>query len=112
MPLTTLFLLSGRAGYAYDPHAFHCHSIAVVLSPTMDDLSRQIEACKGRIANVRTLIGMMRATGEPTARAEQQLAREMAFLRTLEDIRSEKDSAALEDAADTPAPPGRSRTVQ
>ena len=65
------------------------------LSPTMsDDLEQQIAACKLRIANVRTVIGMMRAMGEPIAQAEQQLALELAFLCTLEDIRSEKESAA------------------
>ena len=65
------------------------------LSPTMpDDLAKQIAACKSRIANVRTVIGMMRAMGEPIAEAEQQLVLELAFLRTLEDIRSEKESAA------------------
>ena len=65
------------------------------LSPSMpDDLTQQIAACKLRIANVRTVIGMMRAMGEPIAEAEQQLVLELAFLRTLEDIRSEKESAA------------------
>ena len=70
------------------------------LSPTMpDDLAKQIAACKSRIANVRTVIGMMRAMGEPIAEAEQQLALELAFLRTLEDIRSEKESAAQDEEA-------------
>lgn len=59
-----------------------------------DDLAKQIAACKSRIANVRTVIGMMRAMGEPIAEAEQQLVLELAFLRTLEDIRCEKESAA------------------
>jgi len=62
-----------------------------------DDLSRQIEACKSRIATVRSLIGAMQAAGEPTQEAEQQLAREVAFLRTLEDIRSEKELSAEPD---------------
>jgi hypothetical protein len=71
-----------------------------------DDLVQQIAACKSRIANVRTVIGMMRAMGEPTAEAEQQLALELAFLRTLEDIRSEKESAAQgeEETAKSDAP--------
>jgi hypothetical protein len=66
-----------------------------------DDLAQQIAACKSRIANVRTVIGEMRAMGEPIAEAEQQLALELAFLRTLEDIRSEQESAAEgEEATD------------
>ena len=71
-----------------------------------DDLSRQIEACKSRIASVRSCIGAMQAAGEITAEAEQQLAREVAFLRTLEDIRSEKElSAEAEaDASEAPKP--------
>jgi len=63
-----------------------------------DDLSRQIEASKSRIATVRSLIGAMQAAGEPTQEAEQQLAREVAFLRTLEDIRSAKELSAEPDA--------------
>ena len=60
--------------------------------PTMpDDLSRQIEACKSCIASVRSRIRAMQAAGETSSEAEQQLAREAAFLRTLEDIRSEKE---------------------
>jgi hypothetical protein len=86
-----------------------CFSAALprFLRPTMpDDLVQQIAACKSRIANVRTVIGMMRAMGEPTAEAEQQLALELAFLRTLEDIRSEKESAAQgeEETAKSDAP--------
>ena len=66
-----------------------------------DDLSRQIEACKSRIASVRSLIRAMRAAGETSSEVEQQLAREVAFLRTLEDIRSEKElNAEAEAAAD------------
>jgi hypothetical protein len=56
-----------------------------------DDLSRQIEACKSCIASVRSRIRAMQAAGETNSEAEQQLAREVAFLRTLEDIRSEKE---------------------
>ena len=86
-----------------------CFSAALprFLRPTMpDDLVQQIAACKSRIANVRTVIGMMRAMGEPIAEAEQQLALELAFLRTLEDIRSEKESAAQgeEETAKSDAP--------
>jgi len=71
-----------------------------------DDLSRQIEACRSRIAVVRSRIGAMQAGGELTAEAERQLAREVAFLRTLEDIRSEKElSAEAEaDASEAPKP--------
>ncbi len=66
-----------------------------------DDLSRQIEACKSRIASVRSLIRAMQAAGETSSEVEQQLAREVAFLRTLEDIRSEKElNAEAEAAAD------------
>jgi hypothetical protein len=65
-----------------------------------DDLSRQIEACKSRIASVRSLIGAMQAAGEITSEVEQQLAREIAFLCTLEDIRSEKDLSAEPAGAD------------
>lgn len=47
--------------------------------PTMPDgLSRQIEACKSRIASVRSLIRAMQALGETSSEAEQQLAREVA----------------------------------
>ena len=85
-PPTTLGL--GSAGVAFT-------ALPRFLSPTMpDDLTQQIAACKSRIANVRAVIGMMRAMGEPIAEAEQQLMLELAFLRTLEDIRSEKESAA------------------
>jgi hypothetical protein len=63
-----------------------------------DDLSRQIEACKSRIASVRSRIRAMQAAGETSLEAEQQLAREVAFLRTLEDILSEQD---LSDDAET-----------
>jgi len=63
-----------------------------------DDLSRQIEACKSRIASVRSRIRAMQAAGETSSEAEQQLAREVAFLRTLEDILSEQD---LSDDAET-----------
>ena len=66
-----------------------------------DDLSRQIEACKSRIASVRSRIRAMQAAGETSSEAEQQLAREVAFLRTLEDIRSEKElNAEPEPGAD------------
>ena len=66
-----------------------------------DDLSRQIEACKSRIASVRSLIRAMQAAGKTSSEVEQQLAREVAFLRTLEDIRSEKElNAEAEAAAD------------
>ena len=74
-----------------------------------DDLSRQIEACKSRIASVRSGIGAMQAAGEATAEAEQQLAREVAFLRTLEDIRSEKELSA---EPDTGADDGRLKPLQ
>ena len=50
-------------------------------------------ACKWRIANVRAVIDMMRAMGEPIAEAEQHRA-QLAFFRTLEDIRCKKESAA------------------
>jgi hypothetical protein len=63
-----------------------------------NDLLRQIAACQSRIAGVRALIGAVQAAGEATAEAVQQLAREVAFLRTLEDILSEQD---LSDDAET-----------
>jgi hypothetical protein len=63
-----------------------------------DDLSRQIEASRSRIASVRSLIGAMQAAGEITAEVEQQLAREVAFLRTLEDILSERELSAEAEA--------------
>jgi hypothetical protein len=66
-----------------------------------NDLVRQIAACQSRIASVRALIGAMQATGESTAEIEQQLAREVAFLRTLEDILSEQ--ILSEDAEAAPA---------
>jgi hypothetical protein len=73
-----------------------------------NDLLRQIAACQSRIAGVRALIGAMQAAGEATAEAEQQLAREVAFLRTLEDILSEQD---LSDDAET-VPTLHSRPLQ
>jgi hypothetical protein len=77
-----------------------------------DDLSRQIEACKSRIASVRSLIGAMQAAGEITSEVEQQLAREIAFLCTLEDIRSEKDLSAEPAAGADDAQGVRSKLLQ
>jgi hypothetical protein len=89
----------------YDQHALLSHCIADFARPTMpDDLSRQIEACKSRIASVRSLIRAMQAAGETSSEAERQLAREVAFLRTLEDIRSEKELDAEAEAAADDAP--------
>ena len=74
--------------------------IAAVARPTMpNDLLRQIAACQSRIASVRALIGAMQAAGEITAEAERQLAREVAFLRTLEDILSEQELSDDDEAA-------------
>ena len=77
-----------------------------------DDLSRQIEACRSRIAVVRSRIGAMQAAGEITAEAEQQLAREVAFLRTLEDIRSERDWSAGPEADANATHVGRGKPLQ
>ena len=77
-----------------------------------DDLSRQIEACKSRIASVRACIGAMQAAGETTSEVEQQLAREVAFLRTLEDIRSEKELSAEPEAGADDAQGVRSKLLQ
>ena len=77
-----------------------------------DDLSRQIEACKSRIASVRSRIGAMQAAGEITAEAEWQLAREVAFLCTLEDIRSEQDLSREPDADANEAHAGRPKPLQ
>jgi len=73
-----------------------------------NDLLRQIAACQSRIASVRALIGAMQAAGETTEEAEQQLAREVAFLCTLEDILSEQ---VLSDEAEA-APAPRSKRLQ
>jgi hypothetical protein len=77
-----------------------------------DDLSRQIEACKSRIASVRSLIGAMQAAGETTSEVEQQLALEVAFLRTLEDIRSERELSAEPEAGADDAHGVRSKLLQ
>jgi hypothetical protein len=73
-----------------------------------NDLVRQIAACQSRIASVRAQIGAMQAAGETTAEVEQQLAREMAFLHTLEDILSEQELSDHAEAAPVP----RSRPLQ
>jgi hypothetical protein len=77
-----------------------------------DDLSRQIEACKLRIASVRSRMGAMQAAGEITPEAERQLAREVAFLRTLEDIRSEQILSGAPDADANEAHAGRPKPLQ